>query len=56
MSIFKCGKVHFLFNGEHVQKCAKQGNPQTALQIEAAHRTTLGKVKRASRTEDCSDS
>jgi integrase len=46
MSIFKRGKVywyHFLFNGEHVQKSTKQGNPRTARQIEAAHRTALAK-------------
>jgi hypothetical protein len=46
MSIFKRGKVywfHFLFNGEHVQRSTKQGNPRTARQMEAAHRTTLAK-------------
>jgi len=46
MSIFKRGTVywyHFLFNGEHVQKSTKQGNPRTARQIEAAHRTALAK-------------
>lgn len=46
MSIFKRGKIywyHFLFNGEHVQKSTKQGNPRTARQIEAAHRTALAK-------------
>jgi integrase len=46
MSIFKRGNVywyHFLFNGEHVQKSSKQGNPRTARQIEAAHRTALAK-------------
>jgi integrase len=46
MSIFKRGSVywyHFLFNGEHVQKSTKQGNPRTARQIEAAHRTALAK-------------
>lgn len=46
MSIFKRGNVywyHFLFNGEHVQQSTKQGNPRTARQIEAAHRTALAK-------------
>jgi hypothetical protein len=46
MSIFKRGNVywhHFLFNGEHFQKSTKQGNPRTARQIEAAHRTVLAK-------------
>jgi len=46
MSIFKRGNVywyHFLFNGEHVQRSTKQGNPRTARQIEAAHRTALAK-------------
>lgn len=46
MSIFKRGSVywyHFIFNGEHIQKSTKQGNPRTARQIEAAHRTTLAK-------------
>ena len=49
MSIFKRGNVywyHFLFNGEHVQKSTKQGNPRTARQIEAAHRTALAKGER----------
>ena len=46
MSIFKRGSVywyHLLFNGEHVQHSTKQGNPRTARQIEAAHRTALAK-------------
>ncbi len=46
MSIFKRGSVywyHFLFNGEHIQKSTKQGNPRTARQIEAAQRTALAK-------------
>jgi len=46
MSIFKRGNVywyHFLFNGEHIQASTKQGNPRTARQIEAAHRTRLAK-------------
>jgi integrase len=46
MSIFKRGNVywyHFLFNGEHIQRSTKQGNPRTARQIEAAHRTALAK-------------
>lgn len=46
MSIFKRGHTywfHFYFNGEHVQQSTKQGNPRTARQIEAAHRTRLAK-------------
>lgn len=46
MSIFKRGKIywyHFLFNGEHIQKSTKQGNPHVARQMEAAHRTALAK-------------
>src|SRR5271167_641442 len=46
MSIFKRGNVywyHFLFNGEHIQRSTKQGNPRTARQMEAAHRTALAK-------------
>src|SRR5271156_464152 len=46
MSIFKRGNVywyHFMFNGEHVQRSTKQGNPRTARQIEAAFRTALAK-------------
>src|ERR1017187_75501 len=44
MSIFKRGSVywyHFLFNGEHVQRSTKQGNPRVARQIEAAYKTAL---------------
>jgi integrase len=46
MSIFKRGSVywyHFLFNGEHIQKSTKQGNPRVARQLEAARRTALAK-------------
>ncbi|MGI4981300.1 MAG: tyrosine-type recombinase/integrase [Janthinobacterium lividum] len=46
MSIFKRGTVywfHFLFNGEHIQRSTKQGNPRVARQMEAAHRTVLAK-------------
>jgi integrase len=46
MSIFKRGSVywyHFLFNGEHIQKSTKQGNPRTVRQIEAAYKTALAK-------------
>jgi integrase len=46
MSIFKRGGTywyHFIFNGQHVQKSTKQGNPRTARQIEAAFRTALAK-------------
>jgi len=46
MAIFKRGKIywfHFLFNGQHVQRSTKQGNPRVARQIEAAYRTQLAK-------------
>jgi integrase len=46
MPIYKRGKVywyHFEFNGQHIQNSTKQGNPNTARQIEAAYRTTLAK-------------
>ena len=46
MAIFKRGRVywfHFIFNGQHVQRSTKQGNPRVARQIEAAHRTALAK-------------
>ena len=46
MAIFKRGRVywyHFWFNGEHVQKSTKQGNPRVARQIEAACKTALAK-------------
>jgi len=46
MSIFKRGSVywfHFLFNGEHIQRSTKQGNPRVARQIEAACKTALAK-------------
>jgi integrase len=46
MSIFKRGRTywfHFWWNGEHVQRSTKQGNPRVARQIEAAHRTRLAK-------------
>jgi integrase len=46
MSIFKRGRVywyHFVFNGQHIQASTKQGNPNVARQIEAAHRTALAK-------------
>ena len=46
MSIFKRGSVywyHFLFNGEHIQRSTKQGNPRPARQIEAAFKTALCK-------------
>ena len=43
---FKRGRVywyHFIFNTQHVQESTKQGNPRTARQMEAAHRTALAK-------------
>ena len=46
MSIFKRGSTywyHFMFNGEHIQRSTKQGNPRVARQIEAAYRTALAK-------------
>jgi integrase len=46
MSIFKRGDVywyHFLFDGQHVQRSTKQGNPRVARQIESAFRTALAK-------------
>jgi hypothetical protein len=46
MAIFKRGKVywyHFYFNGEHIQKSTKQGNPRVARQVEAACKTALAK-------------
>jgi integrase len=46
MSIFKRGRVywfHFTFNGEHIQRSTKQGNPRVARQMEAAFRTALAK-------------
>src|SRR3954447_20277056 len=46
VAIFKRGSIywfHFVFNGEHVQRSTKQGNPRVARQIEAAHRTALAK-------------
>ena len=46
MAIFKRGKVYwynFIFNGVRHQRSTKQGNPRTARQIEAAHRTQLAK-------------
>ena len=46
MAIFKRGRVywyHFYFNGQHIQKSTKQGNPRVARQMEAAYRTALAK-------------
>ena len=46
MAIFKRGKVywfHFYWNGQHIQRSTRQGNPRTARQIEAAHKTQLAK-------------
>jgi integrase len=46
MAIFKRGRIywyHFIFNGEHIQESTKQGNPRTARQMEAAHKTALAK-------------
>ena len=46
MSIFKRGGrywFHFYWNGQHVQRSTKQGNPRVARQIEAAYRTKLAK-------------
>ena len=46
MAIFKRGNVywyHFLWNGKHVQKSTRQGNPNIARTIEATRRTALAK-------------
>ena len=46
MAIFKRGHIywfHFVFNGEHVQRSTKQGNPRIARQIESAYKTQLAK-------------
>jgi integrase len=46
MSVFKRGRVywfHFCFDGHHIQRSTKQGNPRVARQIEAAYRTKLAK-------------
>lgn len=46
MAIFKRGRVywyHFTFNGTHIQRSTKQGNPRVARQVEAACRTALAK-------------
>lgn len=46
MSIYKRGKTYwykFNWNGEQVRESTKQGNPRTARQIEAAHKTSLAK-------------
>jgi integrase len=46
MSIFKRGRTywfHFWFDGRHVQRSTKQGNPRVARQIEAAYRTQLAR-------------
>ena len=32
---------NFWWNGEHIQRCKKQGNPNVARKIESAHRTAL---------------
>jgi hypothetical protein len=43
---YKRGRIywfHFVFNGEHVQRSTKQGNPRVARQIEAAYKTQLAK-------------
>jgi integrase len=46
MAIFRRGKkywYHFWFNGDHVQKSTKQGNPRVARTMESAYRTALAK-------------
>ena len=46
MTVFKRGSVykyHFVFNGEHIQKSTRQGNRRVAIDMEAAHRTSLAK-------------
>jgi integrase len=56
MAIFKRGRIYwydFIFNGTRHQCSTKQGNPRTARQIEAAHRTrlALGEVGITERTK-----
>jgi len=49
MSIFKRGRTywfHFLYDGQHVQRSTKQGNPRTARQIEAARVTIARFLKK----------
>jgi hypothetical protein len=46
VTIFKRGSVYwfnFMFNGQHIQRSSKQGNPNAARQIEAAYKTALAK-------------
>jgi hypothetical protein len=46
VAIFKRGKVYwfrFWWNGEHIQRSTRQGNPRVARQMEAAHKTALAK-------------
>lgn len=46
MAIFKRGRTywfHFYWNGEHVQRSTRQGNPRVARQIEAACKTALAR-------------
>ncbi len=44
MAIYKkSGRYYYNFwwNGQHVQRCTKQGNPNVARKMESAHRTAL---------------
>lgn len=46
MAIFKRGKTYyynFWWEGQHIQRSTKQGNPRIARQMEAAHKTALAK-------------
>jgi integrase len=46
MAIFKRGRTywfHFWWDGEHIQRSTRQGNPRVARQMEAACRTALAK-------------
>lgn len=46
MTVFKRGSVykyHFVFNGEHIQRSTRQGNRRVAVDMEAAHRTSVAK-------------
>ena len=46
MSVYKRGKIYwykFMWNGKEIRHSTKQGNPRTARQIEAAHKTSLAK-------------
>lgn len=46
MTVYKRGSVykyHFVVNGEHIRRSTRQGNKRVAVEMEAAHRTSLAK-------------